>query len=220
MNNTLLRVPSSPWALLIDGSALFFGQRSVSPDRNMNYVALKEQLEKENRSGVAPKTAFFFTAADEGNPNQVKFNDMIRNSIGWHVHQVAPHEASIVNPLLDEQAPRIIRFDSMIAYALGRLTAGKAVPADLDASPVARVFIVSDSWALAGPVRDCVSRGTGVTMVFFGSLIDNRWHKVFRDAEKSGGRLDFFDLDAVVQRLFDRVRPSKKGAEDLLPGLP
>lgn len=189
----------------------------------MNYVALQDQLERENRSGDPPKTAFFFTAADEGNPNQVKFNDMIRNTIGWHVHQVAPHEASIINPLLDEHAPRIIRFDAMIAYALGRLTAGRNVPANvtnMENSPVSRVFIVSDSWALAGPVKDCVSRGTSVTMVFFGSLIDNRWHKVLRDAEKAGSKLDFFDLDTVTQRLFDRARSSKMGPEDLLPGLP
>ena len=224
MTTNLQKNLSSPWSLLVDGTALFFGQRAVSPEKNMNYLALRDQLQRESGVSLPPRTAFFFTAADEGNPNQVKFNEMIRNTIGWHVHQVPPHEATIANPLLNEPGSRFIRFDAMIAYVLGRLTGGRAQPPQADddgkTAGVSHVLVVSDSWALSGPVRDCVARGTVVTVVYFGSLIDNRWHKAFRDAEKAGSKLEFFDLDTIAQRLFDRARPSRRGVDEVLPDLP
>src|ERR1041384_7209116 len=38
------------WALLVDGSALFFGQKKVSPDRNMNYAELDTVLHRHAHS--------------------------------------------------------------------------------------------------------------------------------------------------------------------------
>ena len=220
------RSAKSSWALLVDGSALFFGQRAVSPDKNMNYMALKEHLERQSRTDTSPMPALFFTAGDEGNEKQVKFHELIKTGLGWHVHQIPPHEATIANALLDDPNNRTIRFDAMIAYALGRLSASRSVKtvsqADSNSGNPAidQVFVISDSWPLAGPIRDCVSRGTAVTVAFFGSFIDTRWHKTFREAEKSDQKLTFIDLDTIAQRLFDRSRPSKKSGEEILPGLP
>jgi len=220
------RSAKSSWALLVDGSALFFGQRAVSPDKNMNYMALKEHLERQSRTDTSPMPALFFTAGDEGNEKQVKFHELIKTGLGWHVHQIPPHEATIANALLDDPNNRTIRFDAMIAYALGRLSASRSVKTASQAESnsanpaIDQVFVISDSWPLSGPIRDCVSRGTAVTVAFFGSFIDTRWHKAFREAEKSDQKLTFIDLDTIAQRLFDRSRPSKKSGEDILPGLP
>jgi hypothetical protein len=213
------------WFLLVDGTALFFGQRKISPDKNMNYLVLRDAIQRESGAATGPRGAFFFTASDEGNPNQVKFHDMIRSAVGWHVHPIPPHDATTANPLLDQPASMSIRFDAMIAYALGRLTASGASSTPIQsgsqqAGGRLRVLVLSDSWPLAGPIKDCVARGAAVTVVFFGSLIDNRWHKVFRDAERSESGLDFFDLDVIAPRLFDRTRIAKKVHDDLLPNLP
>src|SRR5262249_30523941 len=159
------------WALLVDGSALFFGQRTVSPDRNLDYYNLNEFLRNHaiNRClkhPADPKPAYFFTAADEANEKQQKFHHMI-SELGWNVRTFPPHAAFIGNPLLGGSDVRLTRFDAMIAYCLGRLR---------EPCPVQHIFIISDSWPLAGPVLDCVKRNTPVTMVFFGQVIDPRWH--------------------------------------------
>lgn len=200
--------------LLTDGSAIFFGQRAVSPDKNLDYFALDEVLKK--RFGASPlKPAYFFTAADESNEKQAKFHGVI-SDLGWTVRPVPPHEATVGNPLLADQNARIIRFDAMIAYALGRLASQP------DESKPARIIIISDSWPLAAPVRDCTARsGIPVTMCFFGSVIDTRWHKVFRESETRNGLIEFLDLDMFAQRLFNRDRPSRRTSEeDILHDLP
>jgi hypothetical protein len=209
MSDQTLSTSAAP-ALLIDGSALFFGQRAVSPDRNLNYIELQAII-RRNALKTQPRPAYFFTSADEANEKQAKFHSLITDEIRWTVRAVPPHDASTTNPLLTEGNVRVFRFDTMIAYALGRLS-GK--------EEVSRICVISDSWPLAGPVRDCVGRGTGVTMCFFGSVIDTRWHRVFREAELADADLAFLDLDQYAQTLFDRPRPSKRKEDYVLEDLP
>jgi hypothetical protein len=202
-------LPAIPWSLLADGSALFFGQRTVSPEKNLDYFRLADLIQMEVGSSVAPKPGFFFTASQDSNEKQLKFNDMLQNELGWNVQACPPHEAMIANPLLTDQSCRVIRFDAMIAYCLGRL-AGQP--------ETKRIALITDSWPLARPVRDCVLRGTPVTVVFFGSVIDTRWHRMFREMDGKG--LRFFDLDPLAERLFNRPRQPRRKEEEILPDLP
>jgi hypothetical protein len=193
--------------MLVDGSALFFGQRAVSPEKNLDYTELDGLLRLHAGSGSPARNALFFTAADESNEKQIKFHDMISN-MGWTVHQVPPHEATVGNPLLSDQQARIIRFDAMITYAMGRLTAGF--------QSVSHLVVISDSWPICAPARDCALRGKQVTIAFFGSVIDTRWHKAFREAESHNEQLKFLDLDAVHAKLFSRSRSVPRRQSRLL----
>jgi hypothetical protein len=199
--------PGHP-ALLVDGSALFFGQRDVSPDRNLDYLELDASLRRHGHDQWPARPAYFFTAADQSNEKQTKFHQMIHNELGWAVRQIAVPEAITGNALLSDQNTRIIRFDALISYALGRLAGSAAT---------SRVFIISDSWPLSAPVKDCVARGTPVTMCFFGSNIDSRWHKVFREADPS--QIDFLDFE-TNPRLFNRPRLPRRKEDDMLADLP
>lgn len=202
--------PNSKVALLIDGSALYFGQREASPDKNLDYSALVDAMRRHHNSGWPAKPAYFFTAADESNEKQAKFHQIIQKDLGWAVRQMPPHEAGIINALLtdDKSRSRIIRFDALIAYSLGRI-AGHP--------DVSRVFIISDSWPLASCVKDCVGRGTPVTVCFFGDFIDTRWHKLFREYEPA--RLEFLDLEREPN-LFSRPRQLVRKEDAILNDLP
>ncbi len=197
-------------ALLIDGSALFFGQREASPDKNLDYNALVDAMRRHGNSRWPAKPAYFFTAADEANEKQAKFHQMIQKEFGWVVRQMPPHEASVGNSLLtdDKSRSRLIRFDALIAYSLARI-AGRP--------NISRVFIVSDSWPLAACVKDCVGRGTPVTICFFGDFIDTRWHKLFREYDPA--KLDFLDLEREPN-LFSRPRQALRKEDAILTDLP
>src|SRR5205823_533956 len=100
---------------------------------------------------------------------------------------------------------------AMIGYALGRL----AVRDNLS-----RVFILSDSWPLQACIKDFVNRDfpqgvtpVGVTMCFFSDVIDQRWHRVFRETDPE--KLDFLDLGRE-EGLFNRLRPMTRKEEDVL----
>ena len=205
-------LPQIPWSLLIDGSALFFGQRAVCPEKNLDYLRLGEILSAEAGSSVPPKPAFFFTAFQESNDKQLKFNDMIRNELSWKVQALPHYETTVANPLLVDHNCKLIRFDSMIAYCMGRI-AEQSEKQSLGR----RAFVVSDSWALAGPVRDCLLRGTPITIVFFGQVIDTRWHRFFKEMENQ--QLKFVDLDSFADRLFSRARLIRKRDDQMLPDL-
>lgn len=199
---------SGRWALLVDGSALFFGQRAVSPDKNLNYIELANLFRSSARSSLAPRPALFFTAADEGNEKQAKFHRLIED-LGWIVRSYPPHDAVIANPLLSDSTVRTIRFDTMIAWSLGRL-AGQP--------EIEQIFVVSDSWPLAGPIQQCVrAHKTAVTLAFFGQVVDTRWHRILRDADEN---LSFLDLDLNSGRLFDRARPTRRREDEILPDVP
>jgi hypothetical protein len=200
--------PGPTPSLLVDGSALFFGQRAASPDMNLNYGGLLDLIQRHAGVQGQFKPAYFFTAGDESNEKQAKFHQMISENLRWTVRQTPPHEASVNNSLLGDAPARIIRFDALIAYSLGRL-AGR--------DDISRVFVISDSWPLAACVKDCVGRGTPVTICFFGNFIDTRWHKVFRDS--ASDKLDFLDLDREP-KLFNRPRANLRREEDVLNDLP
>jgi hypothetical protein len=208
--NSSLPAPNSNTALLVDGSALFFGQREASPDKNLDYVELLGAMKRHSSGGWPAKPAYFFTAADEANEKQAKFHQIIQKDLGWVVRQMPPHEAGIINSLLtdDKSRSRIIRFDALIAYSLGRIAGHPNV---------SRVFIISDSWPLASCVKDCVARGTPVTMCFFGDFIDTRWHKLFREYEAAN--LDFLDLEREPN-LFNRPRQVVRKEDAILRDLP
>lgn len=202
---------SNPTAsLLVDGSALFFGQRAASPDKNLDYTVLLTIMQNHRKDRWPAKPAYFFTAADEANEKQAKFHQMIQGQLGWSVRQMPPHEASVGNSLLSETPSRIIRFDALIAYSLARIAGRSDV--------VSRVFIISDSWPLAACVKDCVERGTPVTMCFFGDFIDTRWHKLFREYGDSP-KLDFLDLEREPG-LFNRPRQPLRKEDAVLNDLP
>jgi hypothetical protein len=192
---------TTDWTILADGSALFFGQRAVSPEKTLDYTELCSLLQAQCGSKTPARTALYFTAADDSNEKQAKFHDVLGN-MGWTVYQVPPQEASMANTLLSDQHVRIIRFDAMIAYALGRLTAKTETPQN--------VVIISDSWPLWGPVHDCASRGHNITIAYFGNVIDTRWHKAFRDAETAKESLTFLDLDLAHAKLFSRSRTVRR----------
>ena len=187
-------------AILVDGSSLFFAARALFPDRNLNYHALNELIHARVGSDGLAKPALLFSSIDPGNDKQQKFVEFIEHQLHWDVQRIQPHDATICNPLLTDSVFRSIRFDAWIAYALGRL-AGR--------DEGQKVVVVSDSWSLAGPVQECAARNTSVTVCFFGSVIDTRWHKVFRDCAQDGVPVDFLDLDDDTEKLFNRAKPAR-----------
>ena len=197
--------------LLVDGSALYFGQRAFSPDRNMDY---EEFLRILQLTKAYPSTKFnhalYFTASDQTNEKQAKFHEHI-SQIGFKVFDVPPHEAFVNNPLLGEQNARLIRFDSIISYMLARF-AGSTTQG-LEAC------IVTDSYPVSLAVRDAARRSTMIKIAFFGSSIDTRWHRIFRESGPDG-RIRFIDLEQSSQWLFNRPRPNQRKDDYMLDDLP
>lgn len=185
-------------ALLVDGSALFFAARALFPDRNLNYHELSKIIQT-HVGDLRIEPALFFSSVDIGNEKQVKFVEFVEQNLGWTVQRVAPHEASMCNPLLTDAVFRSIRFDAWLAYALGRLTTKPGL---------SKIVVVSDSWPLAGPVRECAARDKSIAVCFFGAVIDTRWHKVFRESTEAFS-IDFLDLDNYTEVLFNRARTAR-----------
>jgi len=212
MENNMNAQSSSPTALITDGSALYFGQRAVSPDRNMDYAYLLDVLKQPKTNPRIFRPALYFTASDQTNEKQAKFHQHLED-LGLKVVEVPPYDATVNNPLLSEQtAARVTRFDALIGYSLGRLSA---------TTQGLEIFVITDSFPVALPVREAVERGASVTVAFFGSCIDTRWHKLFREAEASKKALHFLDLEMFTQRLFQRARPGLARKEGtMLPDLP
>src|SRR5256714_6023659 len=184
---------SGTTALLVDGSALYFGQRAVSPDRNMDYGVLLDALKHRKKRPGDWHPALYFTASDQQNEKQAKFHEHLQD-LRLKIVEVPPHDAVVNNPLLSEASTgRLTRFDALLCFSLGRLSAATQ---DLE------TFIVTDSFPVALPVREAVERGVSITVAFFGSFIDTRWHRLFREAEAKHRPLYFFDLDPLAQSLF------------------
>lgn len=195
--------PTDSYALLADGSALFYSARQQFPDRNLNYRALDRIIRDHVHQNAPGTPSILFSSIEPANEKQLKFVEFIEQNLQWSVQRIPPHDATVCNPLLTDGVFRHIRFDAWIAYALGRL-AGR--------TEKSRVVMISDSWPLAGPVQECASRGTPVTVCFFGGVIDTRWHRVFRERGATG-HVEFVDLDDHTEELFDRAKPAR-GKED------
>src|SRR5437762_1401684 len=103
-----------PFALLGDGSALFFAARQQFPDRNLNYYAL-DRIIRDYMGADQPGTpSILFSSIETGNEKQAKFVEFIETRLEWRVHKIGPYDATVCNPLLTEGGFRHIRFDAWI----------------------------------------------------------------------------------------------------------
>jgi hypothetical protein len=187
-------------AFLIDGSALFYTSRTVGDSRPLNYRRFGDHIRSE--SGVEQiELTRFYTAFDPANDAQGKFLGFIEHEMGWELEAIPVNEAIVTPPTFityQHNEPRpFIRFDSAIAFALGRV-----------AGTFGKVVVVTDSYGLARPIMQTMARGTAVTLAFFRQCLDPRWNKLLREVTpankrtRSQDRVDFVDLDTAVDDLF------------------
>ncbi len=190
-------------SLLVDGSALFLSSRAIETEHPLDYRRLAQKLmEKLKVESFRP--AIFFTSFDSGNEGQLKFLNFIRDMMAWQVEAVPFSEAALM-PQSERDASRpYVRFDSRIAFSLGRL-AGRS-----------NVVVVSDAYSLASPILETARRGSNIALAFFSRALDPRWLKHLRDA-RSG--IQFIDLDLWLDELFggNRSETSSGSAFSLLP---
>lgn len=226
--------PTQQAAVFIDGSALFFAIRDLSPESNLDYRGLVDILCREFgiSSGVpvdGPKAKLltvpepsgrsqaspwiFWTAASGHNEGQLKFLAFVEEKLRITVRRFSPGDSLTVDPqalLAASSAPhlkdRATRFDSSIAYMIGRL------------ADTHQVIVVSDSFALAEPmVRAMRSRWERYgqspqppnVLAFFGRSLDSRWRSILEAGtfgDPNGGVLRFFDLDKHSEQLFGTRR--------------
>ncbi len=103
----------------------------------------------------------------------------------------------------------LIRFDSQIAFAMGRLASEQ------------RIVVVSDSYPLASTLQRARHlRGASQpknVLAFFGSALDPRWQRLLRDPSKS--EIEFIDLDDEEAALFGGGKEAYRAPEgaDELP---
>lgn len=193
--------PAIPSAVFVDGSALYLSAKNFHEGRQLNYVALAEILTSEIE-GLRPPCAdsrwVMWTASSPQNVGQGRFLDFAEQELRWSVRRFSPADSFMVEPAaLVGLAPdkgaagRLTRFDASIAFAIGRL------------AEQSRIVVVSDSFALAEPLR-LASQIKSATrqqpvLVFFGRALDSRWQGVLR---KEAQALKFIDLDDFEERLF------------------
>jgi hypothetical protein len=189
---------------LCDGTAVYHFIRQTGDGRQLDYTRLRDLIARN----IRPDWTLFFTANDPSNDAQVRFLDFVRERLGWDVEAV-PFTDAIIPPAsvttVEGNQPRpYIRFDAQIAFALGRL-----------AGTFDRVLIISDSFAISRPVLETARRGTSVTLAYFGSALDPRWHRILREAPNQRS-ISLFDLDPYADELFGgrtaRTAPADTGS--------
>lgn len=198
--------PRTPVAVLIDGSAIYQAINTASPvsdDRRFNYLAfvdlLMSQVAGLEPGGPGSSSVWtMMTSADPRNAGQVKFLEFAETRLGWDVRTVLPFDSFVVEPQVlfgvgqadSLRNGRLIRFDALIAFAMGRL------------ADTHRLVIVSDSFPLAlsmKRVSELFEATTGrPVLAFFGRALEPRWHRVIRHEQA----LDFVDLDDHMPALF------------------
>lgn len=194
-------------ALLCDLSRLFFSLRRQ--EVRLDYRAMVREL-LGNGSEFAPLAGW--TAFDPANDAQKRLHERLGDD-GWHIVTMSPPQAQLVRGFADadeeggKRKPLVpheenIRFDTQIAFALGRL-----------AGEVDRVVVVSDSFALADPVLQTVDRGTKVDLAFFSDELDARWMSVIKVTDG----LEFCDLTTVNRESGGRV--AERASARAIPGL-
>lgn len=195
-------------AVLFDGSALYFASRKLRPDSELNYRSLDTILQGDCAPNWPPRFALFFSSVDDSNKPQMKFLHFLRETVKWTVVPVSPQDSCVINRRMAPSglAFRHVRFDALIAYSLGRLVGDKSI---------SRIYVVSDSWALSGPVQDGLAKGADIKMVFFGSLADERWSSLFGTSH-----VPFLDLDSRVNEIFGTVQREEPREQPLLSPLP
>ena len=190
-------------AALIDGTALYFRSREGRSER-LDYEALNRELltrDANPRSQIASfEPALFFTTSDTQNEGQQKFLTFLQSRIRWTVE---PRPVWDADPLpkdapweRGERRNEFIRFDSSIAFALGRL---------LDRRQ--RIVVVTDSFALEQPMSAAAEYGSAeIVLAFFGRQLDPRWLPILKGSEV---KIKFWDLDENSQSLFGRELPKR-----------
>ena len=196
-----------PFAVLIDGSALFLQARNLYEDRQLDYIALGRLIADQIQGlslpsvGASKDLWVMWTSADPKNAGQSRFLDFAERELRWTVRRFVPNESFMIEPRLivgeaasGPAASRLVRFDAAISFAIGRLCSTR------------HIVVVSDSFALAGPLQRA-SKLLGSdhlsTLVFFGLALDTRWHRLLRDGMDSG--IKFVDLDKHDSELFEGV---------------
>lgn len=182
-------------ALLIDGTALYL----CSKDKleRLDYVAFDQELkDRANVNEFDPVISF--TTYDPSNIGQTKFHDFVRARLRWEIEAKTVHEAW---PLArsgifsqDEKRNELIRFDSSIAFAIGRL---------LDRRN--RIVVVTDSYNLSPILTTCArcNPNTEIVLAFFGKKLDSRWNAILENDEN---QIEFWDLDFSDETLFNSTR--------------
>ena len=135
-----------------------------------------------------------WTSAVEGNPGQAKFLDFVEMKLDWEVRRFKPADSYMVDLISNmalggssHMAQRLMRFDALIAFAMGRL------------AETHQIMLVTDSFALADPLRRAIEiSGQEAYLAFFGRALDSRWLRVIRSTPK----LNFIDLDDFSEELF------------------
>jgi hypothetical protein len=156
--------------------------------------------------GPAFDPVIFFTTYDAQNEGQAKFLAFLRSRLDWKIETRAVWDA---DPLpkdapweRTERRNEFIRFDSSIAFALGRL---------LDRRH--RIIIVTDSFALEQPMLAAAEyKRAEIVLAFFGSQLDPRWIPIIRGEDS---KIRFWDLDQKSEALFDRAFANKRGTTTL-----
>lgn len=215
---------SSPVTVLVDGSALFLAARTAGDGRPLDYRSLVELLcskldgelfPPERDHGRMSSTWVMWTSATAENAGQNRFLEFAEKELLWTVRRVSPSDSFMIDPssvlgLIGESraTSRLIRFDSQIAFAMGRLAEDQ------------RIVVVSDSYPLAASLQRAKhlrnnSQANNV-LAFFGGALDPRWQRLLRDPSR--GEVDFVDLDEHEALLFGggkEVRRAAQGADDL-----
>ena len=179
--------PSGKPALLADLSRTFFALRRL--DVRLDYESTVVALQGDGPP-FSPLTGY--TVFDPSNEAQSRLHARLEQS-GWYLATERPNHVRLVNGTVseneskpDEKRPIVplehnVRFDADISFALARLAG---------VSP--RVVVMSDSYALSGPVLQTIDRGTRVEIAFFEDELDSRWWQLFKEHPEM---LAFRDLE-------------------------
>lgn len=213
-----------PVAVLVDGSALFLAAKLAGDGRPLDYRQLiellcewvKGLLRPGQHVGDTVSTWVMWTSASSENAGQNRFLEFAEKDLLWAVRRVAPADSFMVDPssvigLIGDPkaASRLTRFDSQIAFAMGRLAENH------------RIVVLSDSYPLAVSLvraRELRQGGDGNNVLaFFGRALDPRWQRLLRDREGVG--IDFIDLDEHESQLFGGGKEVRRAAQsaDHLP---
>jgi hypothetical protein len=208
-------------AVLIDGSALFLNSRALYQGQ-LDYAALAALIIESYPDlgppspGRASNVWAMWTSHAPQNEGQTRFIDFVEKRLQWQVRGFPPSDSFLVDPVVvfgmasDTRAAssRLVRFDSSIAYAIGRL------------ADQYRIVVVSDSFGLAEPLarvaQDHPHRKP--VLAFFGQALDSRWQRRLRAEPEFSP--EFLDLDERVERLYGIALPSNKPVQPTNEGMP
>ena len=159
-------------AVLGDLTALFSAR---SQRRSINYEKLGEVLKVAMGVDGFDQNNWF-TLFSPGNEGQVSFVNGLRE-LGWNVETKNPRDVRRGMQTKD------YRFNSRITYKLG-----------IAAHDADRVLVVSDDYDLVDTIQDLQKDDpeVEVTLAFFGSALDGRWHKFLGSSDCP---VNFIDLD-------------------------